>query len=133
MRCFGSALSGYARESGLSADNCRCHKTGVLCSGPTPYTSTALFQIGRMLDVKERFDVVMNYGAGHDRTLSQMALFLVGACVFVLSYAILPQPNSMRQATKKMGGSSSAAIQPICSKMKRKNIGCTFRTKHQSN
>ena len=59
---------------------------------PMPYTSTALFQTGRMLDVKERFDVVMNYGAGHDRTLSQMALFLIGACVFVLSYAVIPQP-----------------------------------------
>lgn len=59
---------------------------------PTPYTSTALFQTDRMLDIKERFDVVMNCGAGRDRTLSQMALFLIGACVFVLSYAVIPQP-----------------------------------------
>ena len=59
---------------------------------PTPYTSTALFQTGRMLDIKERFDVVMNYGAGHDRKLSQMALFVIGACVFVLSYSVIPQP-----------------------------------------
>lgn len=58
----------------------------------TPYTSTALFQTDRMLDIKERFDVVMNCGAGRDRTLSQMALFLIGACVFVLSYAVIPQP-----------------------------------------
>ena len=59
---------------------------------PTPYTSTALFQTGRMLDIKERFDVVMNYGAGHDNMLSQMALFMIGACVFVLSYSVIPQP-----------------------------------------
>lgn len=82
---------------------------------PTPYTSTALFQIGRMLDVKKRFDVVMNYGAGHDRTLSQMALFLVGACVFVLSYAILPQPKFDAPSNEKNGriefGSDTAYIQ----------------------
>ena len=58
----------------------------------TPYTSTALFQTGRMLDIKERFDVVMNYGAGHDKAISQIALFLIGACVFVLSYSVIPQP-----------------------------------------
>ena len=59
---------------------------------PTPYTSTALFQTDRMPGIKERFDVVMNYEARHDRTLSQIALFLIGACVFVLSYAVIPQP-----------------------------------------
>lgn len=68
-----------------------------------------------MLDVKERFDVVMNYGAGHDRTLSQMALFLVGACVFVLSYAILPQPKFDAPSNEKNGriefGSDTAYIQ----------------------
>ena len=58
----------------------------------TPYTSTTLLQPGRMLDIKERFDVVMNYGAGQDRTLSQIALFLIGTCVFVLSYSVIPQP-----------------------------------------
>ena len=82
---------------------------------PTPYTSTALFQTGRMLDVKERFDVVMKYGAGHDRTLSQMALFLIGACVFVLSYAILPQPKFDAPHREKSGeiefGSDTAYIQ----------------------
>lgn len=59
---------------------------------PTPYTSTALFQTGQMPGIKERFDVVMNYGAGHDKALSQIALFLIGACVFVLSYSVIPQP-----------------------------------------
>ena len=59
---------------------------------PTPYTSTTLFQTGRMLDIKERFDIVMNYGAGHDKALSQITLFLIGACIFVLSYAVVPQP-----------------------------------------
>ncbi len=82
---------------------------------PTLYTSTALFQTGRMLDIKERFDVVMNYGAGHDRTLSQMALFLIGACVFVLSYAVLPQPKFDAPHSEKSGeiefGSDTAYIQ----------------------
>ena len=59
---------------------------------PTPCTSTALFQTGRMLDIKERFDVVMGYEARHDRMLSQIALFLIGAGVFVLSYSVIPQP-----------------------------------------
>lgn len=59
---------------------------------PTPYASTALFQTGRMLDVKERFDVVLNCGAGHNKAISQIALFLIGACVFVLSYSVIPQP-----------------------------------------
>ena len=59
---------------------------------PTPYTSTALFKTGRMLDIKERFDVVMSYEVRHDRMLSQIALFLIGACVFVLSYSVIPQP-----------------------------------------
>ena len=59
---------------------------------PSPYASTALFQTDRMLDIKERFDVVMNYGAGHDKALSHIALFLIGACVFVLSYSVIPQP-----------------------------------------
>lgn len=59
---------------------------------PTPYASTALFQTGRMLDVKERFDVVLNCGAGHNKAISQIALFLIGACVFVLSYSVITQP-----------------------------------------
>ena len=59
----------------------------------TPYTSTSLFQTNQMLDIKERFDVVMNYGGGHDRILLQIALFLVGACVLVLSYTVIPQPS----------------------------------------
>ena len=63
-----------------------------LVKRPTPYTSTALFQTGRMLDIKDRFDIVMNYGAGHDKALSQIVLFLIGACVFVLSYSVIPQP-----------------------------------------
>lgn len=82
---------------------------------PTPYTSTTLFQTDRMLDIKERFDVVMNYGAGHDRTLSQMALFLIGACVFVLSYVVLPQPKFAAPRSEKSGriefGSDTAYIQ----------------------
>ena len=82
---------------------------------PTPYTSTTLFQTARMLDIKERFDVVMNYGAGHDRTLSKMALFLIGACVFVLSYAVLPQPKFDAPRSEKSGriefGSDTAYIQ----------------------
>lgn len=81
----------------------------------TSYTSTALFQTDRMLDIKERFDVVMNYGAGHDRTLSQMALFLICACVFVLSYAVLPQPKFAAPRSEKSGriefGSDTAYIQ----------------------
>lgn len=70
---------------------------------PTPYTSTALLQTGRMLDIKERFDVVMSYEAEHDRTLSQIALFLIGVCVFVLSYAILPQPIFEAPRSEKNG------------------------------
>lgn len=82
---------------------------------PMPYTSTALFQSGRMLDIKERFDVVMNYGAGHDKAISQIALFLIGACVFVLSYAVLPQPKFDAPHSEKSGeiefGSDTAYIQ----------------------
>lgn len=82
---------------------------------PTPYTSTALFQTGRMLDIKERFDVVMNYGAGHNKAISQIVLFLIGACVFVLSYAILPQPKFDAPSNEKNGriefGSDTAYIQ----------------------
>ena len=82
---------------------------------PAPYTSTALFQTGRMLDIKERFDVVMNYGAGHDKALSQIALFLIGVCVFVLSYAVLPQPKFDAPRSEKSGeiefGSDTAYIQ----------------------
>lgn len=82
---------------------------------PTPYTSTALFQTDRMLDIKERFDVVMNYGAGRDKGLSQITLFLIGACVFVLSYAILPQPKFDAPHSEKSGeiefGSDTAYIQ----------------------
>lgn len=82
---------------------------------PALYMSTALFQTDRMSDIKERFDVVMNYEAGHDRTLSQIALFLIGACVFVLSYAILPQPKFDAPNSEKSGeiefGSDTAYIQ----------------------
>ena len=70
---------------------------------PMPYTSTALFQTDRMPGIKERFDVVMNYEARHDRTLSQIALFLIGACVFVLSYAVLPQPKFDTPSSEKSG------------------------------
>ena len=69
----------------------------------TPYTSTALFQTGQMLDIKERFDVVMHDGTRHDRTLSQIMLFLSGVCIFVLSYAILPQPKFDAPSSKKDG------------------------------
>lgn len=86
-----------------------------LVKRPTPYTSTALFQTGRMLDIKERFDVVMNYGAGRDKGFSQITLFLIGACVFVLSYAILPQPKFDAPSNEKSGdiefGSDTAYIQ----------------------
>lgn len=70
---------------------------------PTPYTSTALFQTDRMPGIKERFDVVMNYEARHDRTLSQIALVLIGACVFVLSYVVLPQPKFDAPSSEKSG------------------------------
>lgn len=44
-----------------------------------------------------------------------MALFLVGACVFVLSYAILPQPKFDAPSNEKNGriefGSDTAYIQ----------------------
>ena len=74
----------------------------------TPYTATALFQTGQMLDIKERFDVVMHDGIRQDRTLSQIMLFLSGVCIFVLSYTILPQPKfDAPQQRKKMDGSSS--------------------------
>ena len=59
---------------------------------PTPYTSTALFQTGRMLDIKERFDVVMNCDTMRDEILSQIALLLIGICMFVSSYIVIPQP-----------------------------------------
>lgn len=57
-----------------------------------PYTSTALLPTDRMLDIKERFDVVLHCGTGRCRTLSQIFLSVVVACVIVLSYIVVPQP-----------------------------------------
>lgn len=59
---------------------------------PTPFTSTALFQTERMLDLKERFDVVMNCDTKRDEKLTQIALLLIGSCMFVFSYIVIPQP-----------------------------------------
>lgn len=57
-----------------------------------PYISTALLRSARVPDIKERFDVVMQCQSGHGRILPPIMLLLLGACVFVLSYAAIPQP-----------------------------------------
>lgn len=59
----------------------------------TPYTSTALIHAKRTMDVKERFDVVMYCDSEQKQALPQISLLLIGACIFVLSYIVIPQPT----------------------------------------
>lgn len=57
-----------------------------------PYSATTLFRGKGTLDIKERFDAVIQAGTEHDERALPRGWLLVCACMLLASYVFLPQP-----------------------------------------